>query len=157
MPDRIYGNEYRTTLVCVDSWKGGESSGRLYNPYWGEGESFEGLMDFLKKMEALLDQMQLPQSFTAKRSFGPPPGTEQTPQPMLKRRRRGEEATFSIRVLFRQNASWQGSVIWEESGREESFRSVLELPLLMDSAVLREQEKREKAGTCFSVLHGKTE
>ena len=75
MPDRIYGNEYRTTLVCVDSWKGGESSGRLYNPYWGEGESFEGLMDFLKKMEALLDQMQLPQSFTAKRSFGPPPGT----------------------------------------------------------------------------------
>ena len=49
MPDRIYGNEYRTTLVCVDSWKGGESSGRLYNPYWGEGESFEGLMDFLKK------------------------------------------------------------------------------------------------------------
>ena len=133
MPDRIYGNEYRTTLVCVDSWKGGESSGRLYNPYWGEGESFEGLMDFLKKMEALLDQMQLPD------------------------RHREREATFSIRVLFRQNASWQGSVIWEESGREESFRSVLELPLLMDSAVLREQEKREKAGTCFSVLHGKTE
>ena len=143
MPDRIYGNEYRTTLVCVDSWKGGESSGRLYNPYWGEGESFEGLMDFLKKMEALLDQMQLPQSFTAKRSFGPPPGTEQTPQPMLKRRRRGEEATFSIRVLFRQNASWQGSVTWVEGHREESFRSVLELLLLMDSAICAKNKEGE--------------
>ena len=142
MPDRIYGNEYRTTLVCVDSWKGGESSGRLYNPYWGEGESFEGLMDFLKKMEALLDQMQLPQSFTAKRSFGPPPGTEQTPQPMLKRRR-GEEATFSIRVLFRQNASWQGSILWLEGKREESFRSVLELIFLMNDA-LNAQKSAEK-------------
>ncbi|MCI9263720.1 MAG: hypothetical protein HFF06_04025 [Oscillospiraceae bacterium] len=49
--------------------------------------------------------------------------------------RTGELATFDIRILFRQNSSWQGSVLWQEGDREESFRSVLELVLLMDSAM----------------------
>ena len=48
---------------------------------------------------------------------------------------RGELATFAVRIIFRQNASWQGSVVWLEGEREESFRSALELVLLMDSAL----------------------
>lgn len=40
-----------------------------------------------------------------------------------------------MRILFRQNASWQGSVLWREGGQEERFRSALELVLLMDSAL----------------------
>ena len=134
MTARVQGNEYRTTQVCVDDRQDGRFSGRLYNPYWEGGAAFNGVMDFLVKMEELLDQMKLPQSFTAKRSFGPLPGSAATPEPDLTRRH-GEAATFSIRVLFRQNASWQGSVTWIETGQEESFRSVLELLLLMDSAV----------------------
>ena len=50
-------------------------------------------------------------------------------------RRTGRRATFAVRVLFRQNATWQGSVTWMEKNQEESFRSVLELLLLMNSAV----------------------
>ena len=46
----------------------------------------------------------------------------------------GKIATFSVRVIFRQNASWQGSVTWLEEKTEENFRSVLELVLLMHSA-----------------------
>ena len=138
MPGRVQGNEYRTTLVCVDDRKDGRFSGRLYNPYWEGGAAFNGVMDFLVKMEELLDQMKLPQSFTAKRSFGPLPGSAATPEPDLTRRH-GEAATFSIRVLFRQNASWQGSVSWLEGRRDESFRSVLELLMLLNSAL--EQEK----------------
>ena len=46
----------------------------------------------------------------------------------------GDVATFAVRVLFRQNASWQGSILWVEGDREESFRSVLELIFLLDSA-----------------------
>ena len=45
-----------------------------------------------------------------------------------------------MRILFRQNASWQGSVTWLEGGRDESFRSVLELLLLMHSALETEQD-----------------
>ena len=38
--------------------------------------------------------------------------------------------------------NWQGSVTWVEGKREQSFRSVLELILLIDSA-LREDGKSE--------------
>jgi len=41
----------------------------------------------------------------------------------------------NARILFRQNASWQGSVVWVEGRQEERFRSALELVLLMDSAL----------------------
>ena len=55
------------------------------------------------------------------------------------RRQRGEAATFALRILFRQNASWQGSITWLEGEAEQSFRSVLELILLMDSALRGER------------------
>jgi hypothetical protein len=50
----------------------------------------------------------------------------------------GKVATFATKVLFRQNASWQGSVSWVEGQREEAFRSVLELLFLIDSAISEE-------------------
>ena len=49
--------------------------------------------------------------------------------------KRGALASFSIRLLFRQNASWQGILTWIEGGQEQYFRSVLELVLLMDNAL----------------------
>ena len=143
MAGRAQGNEYWTTLVRVDSRQDGDFSGRLYNPYLDDGLAFRGLMDFLLKMEDLLDRMRLPQSFTAKRSFGPPLAQERPLKPELERRY-GDEATFSIRVLFRHNASWQGSVKWVETGQEEPFRSVLELLLLMNSAVSKEPLEASK-------------
>lgn len=154
MPGKVLGNECWTTLVCVDRRQDGDFSGRLYNPYLESGQTFRGLMDFLMKMEELLDRMSLPQSFTAKRSFGPPIEQEKPLNPELERRH-GGEATFAVRVLFRQNASWQGSVTWEETGQTESFRSVLELLLLMDSAVPKGQLKSAKSGTRFSALCNK--
>ena len=48
---------------------------------------------------------------------------------------RGSAATFEMRVLFRQNASWQGELLWLEKNTRQSFRSVLELITLMDSAL----------------------
>jgi len=109
--------------------------GRLYNPGFPKGRAFQGLMDFFLSMEELLNEMKQPQSFVTMRSFQegpPPPGGmpleeegEQT----------GTKATFAVRVLFRQNASWQGRVTWLEGQREENFRSALELALLLDSAL----------------------
>ncbi|MBR2009616.1 MAG: hypothetical protein IJ936_05780 [Peptococcaceae bacterium] len=48
-------------------------------------------------------------------------------------------ATFKVKVLFRQGASWQGKVEWVEEGMETSFRSALELVKLMDSALPQPQ------------------
>lgn len=43
-------------------------------------------------------------------------------------------ATFVVRVLFYENATWQGTVFWEEEGCEVHFRSFMELLLLMQEA-----------------------
>lgn len=128
------GNEYRTTLACIDSYENGVPAGRFYNPGCDKGQTFHSLTQFLVKMEDMLDGMQFPQSFTAVRAFGPlAPHSSLSPE--KGQVREGKTATFAVRILFRQNASWQGSVTWLESGMEESFRSVLELILLMDSAM----------------------
>lgn len=138
MPGRIYGNEYRVTTVCVDHYHRGAVSGRLYHSYLPDGAEFASLLEFFREMEDLLDEMSFPQSFTAVRSFSePPPRLEKPPGPAVQEGRCG---TFLLRILFRQNASWQGSVTWLEGHREESFRSALELSLLMDSALRSREE-----------------
>ena len=141
MSTKAWDNEYRTTQVCVDEKADGKFCGRLYNPYWEGGVPFSSVMEFLTRMEELLDQMQFPQSFTAKRTFGGTPA-QGTVSPTSLNVRQGKEATFYLKVLFRQNASWQGTVKWVEAGQEESFRSVLELLLMMDSAASSQQVKK---------------
>lgn len=133
MENRIRGNEYRTTVVCVDSYENGVPAGRFYNPYDPQGESFYGLTRLLLRMTDLLDAMDFPQSFTVARSFANAPmNPGRAPEKAI---REGELATFSLRILFRKNATWQGSVTWLEGGKSQNFRSVLELVSLMDSAL----------------------
>jgi len=128
------GNEFRTTVVCVDGYENKALSGRFYNPYCEAGESFESLTQMLLKIDDMLNEMRLPQSFTAVRTFAPGGGDLSKNAPATAAHE-GKLATFAVRILFRQNASWQGSVTWLEGNREESFRSVLELIFLMDSAL----------------------
>lgn len=132
--NRMWGNEYRTTVVCVDSYEQSVLTGRLYNPYLSEGRSFSSVMEFLRMMEDLLNGMNFPQPFTSIRSFQKSQEHEQSGPPEHQPQE-GKVGTFSVRVIFRQNSSWQGSVSWLEKGAEDSFRSALELLLLMDSAL----------------------
>ena len=133
MATRAWGAEYRTTTVCIDSYENNVPNGRFYNPYLPGGTTFRSMTQFLLEMEKALDAMDFPKAFTATRTFGPISecGTG-PPEPEY---RQGAEATFVIRILFRQNASWQGAVTWLEGQQERSFRSVLELILLIDNAL----------------------
>ena len=130
---RLRGELYRTSIVCIDRYQDGVPEGRIYHPDGGKS-SFQSLAQFLMQMDDHLNEWELPQSFTAVRSFGTK--TEITvDQAEENENKRGDLATFALRVLFRQNASWQGSVTWMENGRSESFRSALELIFLTDSAL----------------------
>ncbi|MBQ2755153.1 MAG: hypothetical protein IJF27_00595 [Oscillospiraceae bacterium] len=91
-------------------------------------------MELLINIESMLEEMNMPQSFTGKRSFSRSEEKAEI-KSVNDSVREGKLATFSLRILFRQNASWQGSVTWCEGRSEESFRSVLELLMLMDSAL----------------------
>ena len=136
MNNRICGNEYRTTVVCIDDYEDGVPVGRFYNPYSPNGEKFRGIVRFLGRMEDTLDRMNYPQAFTTARAFSRPYSNMAAPSG--EKLREGKIATFAVRILFRQNASWQGSVTWIEGEREEYFRSVLELISLIDGALRQE-------------------
>ena len=131
-------SENRKIMICVDDYHDGVFSGRFYSASQGMS-SFRSLSQFLLKMESVLEEMQEPQSYTTKRTFSTIlPSDEDMPYPS--QFRKGAKATFELQVLFRQHSSWQGVVIWKERRSEQSFRSVLELILLLDSA-LRDMEE----------------
>ena len=130
---KVWGEEYRTTFICVDSYEHGVLRGRFYNPYTRKGHTFESLTDFLLKTEQLMDEMELPKAFTTTRTFTTP--TKKPSEEADSQGEPGKCATFALRILFRQNASWQGSVTWVEKKQEQSFRSVLELIFLFDNAL----------------------
>ena len=134
MQTRVQANEYRNTLVCIDSYEDGVLDGRLYHPQLHSGEQFHSAIHFLRKMERLLDATKFPQAFSTPRAFGASAAGKGSAA-VGTGPRTGKIATFTVRVIFRQNASWQGSVSWLEGGSEQRFRSVLELLLLMDSAL----------------------
>ena len=142
MQSQIHTDGRRAMLVGVDSSEKGVWTGRYYNSSLKKGESFRSLVDFLMKMEKTLDQMYFPQSFSAVRRFTQEEETELIGA-SNEECQTGKAATFLIRILFRQNASWQGSILWLEGKREESFRSVLELIFLMNDA-LNAQKSAEK-------------
>lgn len=133
MTTRAWGEEYRTTTVCIDSYENAVLRGRFYNPYLTGGQTFHSMTQFLLGMEQALDAMDFPKAYTATRTFAAPP--EQWTGAAEEPYRMGEQATFAVRILFRQNASWQGSVTWLEGKQEQSFRSALELILLIDNAL----------------------
>lgn len=143
MIERVWRSENQRILVCIDSYENGNPQGRLYNSLTDD-ESFSSLSQLLIKAEQILDDLQSPQSYTTHRTFS------HILQPMENscsgsRVRKGSEATFELRVIFRQHTSWQGVIAWLEEKREQSFRSVLEMILLMDSA-LRGIDPERRAG-----------
>jgi len=137
MTAKAWSEEYRTILICVDSYHHGTLQGHFYNPLLNESQSFQSLSQFITKMEQTLDGMEFPKAYTVTRTFSPPP--ERPPGPPGTVYQEGTLATFAIRILFRQNASWQGAITWLDKNQTQSFRSVLELILLFDSALTQPQ------------------
>ena len=135
MQSRILNDASRTMVVCVDSYVQGVPLGCFYNcGQEGEGYAFRSLTQLIVGIENILDSANFPQSFNAVRSFSV------MPEPELKgaedkKIRQGYRATFMVKILFRQHTSWQGTITWLEKKSEQPFRSVLELILLMDSAL----------------------
>lgn len=134
-------NEMCSSRICVDTYREGEWSGRIYNNYYAEAIPFANVMQLLKKMEALLDGFEYPQRTLESRRFGQKAGRpeEELGQNALLQLKPheacGKAATFHVKVIFRKNASWQGKICWVDGGSEKNFRSALELLMLMDEAL----------------------
>ena len=105
--------------VCVDAYPNRVLQGRLQSAAWVGEMPFVSLMDFFKQVEHLLDEQLPPQAFTTMRRFGPVVKPEKT-QGEVGQGASGKLATFYVRILFRQNASWQGTVLCPRAARRNA-------------------------------------
>jgi len=60
---------------------------------------------------------------------------KESESPGKKETKGGSKCTFEISVKFKQNATWQGQILWAERNLKQNFRSVLEMLKLMDEAI----------------------
>ena len=112
----------------------------------------------LDEMEDLFDLINYPRATTSLRSFsedddvrphgaGTRPGNPSTVPRYLSDsdllQKRGDLATFIIRVQQRANSSWQGRITWVEKNRTLRFRTIIEMVKLVESATGTASEERQ--------------
>lgn len=111
--------------VTVRNYEGCQMGGDVSHPAVADRRTFINEFDLKEEIGAMLDPLPeesspgrviVPRSFqVAVGNYGP--------------------ATFAVRILFRENATWQGMVSWKEKRCQVKFRSFMELLLLMQEAV----------------------
>ena len=136
-PSRFVPTSKSTYILTIADYKKKRLSGVIYCPLLEKTYAFDNLMQFLLLMESLMDEASFPQRGVEHRAFQVAASTPVVRS--LSEKPATRLATFTINVLFRQNASWQGSIIWNEQNLESHFRSVLELITLLDDALCAAQ------------------
>ena len=130
--------------ITVDGFADHDFHGRIWYPRQDIELPFHDTTQFLIRTEELLDRWTAPRLTGPLRVFNKRKGkrkmdtTMQQLPPSQSRhpgKPTGERGTFLVKILFRQNNSWQGEVIWAETNERRRFRSALELIKLIDSAV----------------------
>ena len=131
----------------------GRMRGLLYSQYLEEPYEFFSYMRMIEKMEEIFDSKKFPQAFMTPRKFSDAkPGIKKreaerndTMKDAIKQNQQeetaGSKCTFEITVKFRQNATWQGQILWAEKNLKQNFRSVLEMLKLMDEALLEDGDE----------------
>ena len=105
-------------FVTVNAYDSGVMSGYLIHPRLGPPIPIKSLSHLIR----LLDQAQQLESVPCKPMGN---GAVNLDSP-------NRIASFTVSVLFRQNYTIQGKLIWNEKSMEATFRSALELIYLMD-------------------------
>ena len=129
--------------ICIDRYEADDWIGRIYTRYREEPILFEDATQLVESLESFYDWLNYPQPSVRERSFQKESGGKAGPEKGEREvivseenlnKKHGEQATFIVRIMFRQNATWQGQVTWAERNRTLPFRSALELLKLMDTA-----------------------
>ena len=101
-------------VIQVDSYVDGNMTGFVNCALLPAPVKFKSTTNFVLLVEGLLDRLE---------------GEKILARPPTK----GFKADLELEVLFRQNHSWQGRVRMVSENRESTFRSVLELLVLLDN------------------------
>lgn len=129
--------QQKTGVICVDSYEEKQIKGRVtYKDGLGQ-RSFSSLTQLLEAISSALERLGYPGEYSSPRSFAVWPAKPE-PEPTLEIDQDPEDgalATFYIKIIFLQHATWQGTLRWKEGRREINFRSALEMIMLMNQAL----------------------
>lgn len=118
--------------VCVNDIQGGEISGKIYYCYAQDPVPFQSMAEMVLTLDGIFDDLEAP-------AAEPPRKTLKPVVPKEKEALRychdfkdfeissGEKFSFFIKIRYRRNVSWQGSVHFSGDKCIYQFRSVLEL------------------------------
>ena len=121
--------------------------GLLHSRYLETPYEFLSFVRMIDKMEEIFDEKKFPSAYLTPRTFsgakrrvkrteaGGSGIMKQAIQTASDEGARSSKCTFEITVRFRQNATWQGHILWTEKNQRQNFRSVLEMLKLMDEAL----------------------
>ena len=134
-------------MVCVDGVENGDIYGRYFHRYKKEETFFPDSATLVIEMERFYDDIGYPQAAIKTRKFmerkgGRIPAKEHMAvisdsQTLMQFR--GKLATFLVGVTSRQDASWQGDVVWMEQQIRKHFCSDMELVVFVDDAVKKSE------------------
>ena len=138
-PAKFIPREMKTTIIKVYSYKNKNIQGIISNPFFEQDMVFENMMQLITMVERIADSLVYPQKAMQLRQFSE---TNQNDSKEMFTFQTSADfsnlkpiATFELEIIFRQNASWQGNIVYAEQNLTSSFRSVLELLTLMDSVL----------------------
>jgi hypothetical protein len=125
-------NELRFCTIRVLTYDDQNFQGRLVTPTDEFPKRFNNLTQLLLLLDEQADVIGVPLRSRTPREFKPGTEPKAPPDPGPPGK---AIASFRVCILFRRNASWQGSCEWLEKKQSANFRSALELVQLMDGAL----------------------
>ena len=138
-PAKFIPREMKTTIINVYSYKNKNIQGIISNPFFEQDMVFENMMQLITMVERISDSLVYPQKAMQLRQFS---GNNQNDLKEMFTFQTSSDfsnmkpiATFELEIIFRQNASWQGNIVYAEQNLSSSFPSVLELLTLLDSVL----------------------
>lgn len=105
-------------ILLVQSYQDGKMYGQLIHPRTGMPEEIRSIPQLILRLDEILLQEHSLVGHYAHRPVGFD-GVDRI-------------ATLRIQILFREQYTWQGRILWEEQRKEATFRSVLELIQILD-------------------------
>lgn len=135
-------NSPNVLSICVDEDDDSKKEISVYSCFLERVLQFDELSQVILAIDELFENINFPQSSTKERSFfktneqaDARKESKQYMSPKEITEQKGSKGTFVVHVQYRQNATWQGSVVWAEKNITKNFRSALELLKLIDGAL----------------------
>ena len=151
----IHRNEIKDFHLQVTACKNSTMRGEIKHVDSEQFRSFSSVLELVFLIEEKLEQIGAPKPAMEIRSW---PGYHPAPKEAIQLsdhpveeigRSKVGGSEFMVRILFRQNATWQGEVHWLEADQKRHFRSFLELLVLLQEAM--DESGRPEAEYVFNT------